>query len=366
MKPISFAFPLHSVMLSDAAGTKTENGLLIDCIINAEPDKRIELNGTLCENKENEYHGSVCLKDFKNILTATDLDTGYKTQITVYYLKNAYKKYRFSLDDNIWFLQNIAKNKDTYKSIFEDPYLTLLKTMHDRYGTKFHLNIYYECPEHGGFNLTQMPDKFKDEWIQNSNWLRLSPHANADKPDRPYIRASYEQTRFEFGRIINEIIRFAGKETYASDVTTIHWGAATADAVRAVRDLGIKALVGSFRYGDPTNTPISMHLDAERCAILNNYGTYYDEEQGVVIFKYSASNAQHAPLEQIPINCKNFAKSMPLYTFFELCVHEQYFYEDYINYMPDYYDRFETAIKWCVENGYEPAFASEVLELDKL
>lgn len=366
MKPLSFAFPLHSVMLSDAAGTKTSDGLVIDCILDAPPGRKITVNGNPCENKINEYHVSVCLKDFKNTLTATDSDTGYTTQITVYYLKNAHKKYRFSLDDNIWFLQNIAKNQDTFKSIFEDPYLTLLKTMHDRYKTKFHVNIYYECPEHGGFNLTQMPDKFKAEWIKNSNWLRLSAHANADKPDKPYIRAGYEQTKFEFARIRDEIIRFAGEESYAREVTTIHWAEATSEAVRAVRDLGVKVLLGSFNYAAPSNVTLRLHLDAEKCAILNHYGIYYDEEQGVILLKYSGAKAQHSPLEQIPVNCVNFAKSMPLYTFFELCVHEQYFYEDYINYMPDYYDRFDTAIKWCVENGYEPAFASEVLELDKL
>ena len=75
-----------------------------------------------------------------------------------------------------------------------------------------------------GFNLTEMPDKFKPEWRDNSDWLRLSFHANANLPDRPYIRASYSQAKFEHDRIMNEILRFAGEEAFAGPVTTIHWG----------------------------------------------------------------------------------------------------------------------------------------------
>ena len=91
---------------------------------------------------------------------------------------------------HIWCFQNLTENKDKYESMFEDPYLGLLKSIHDKHGSKFHLNIYYETPRHGGFNLSQMTDKYKDEFKANSDWLRLSFHANADKPNRPYICAS--------------------------------------------------------------------------------------------------------------------------------------------------------------------------------
>ena len=141
MAAITFKFPVHSVILSDSAGEKTDKGLKINCILNADTSRNITVNGTPCEIGGNMHIAPVYLNDFKNVITATDVDTGYTTHITVYYLKNAHKKYRFSLDDNIWCFQNIAKNQDVYKSIFEDPYLKLLKTMHDKYGTKFHLNI---------------------------------------------------------------------------------------------------------------------------------------------------------------------------------------------------------------------------------
>lgn len=359
---LSFAFPVDSVMLTDAAGKKTGEGLIINCIINAPPGRRISINGTICTASTNQFQGEVILKNRENLLTARDEETGFETSIVVYYLKNAHKRYRFSLDDNIWCFQNIAKHERDYKSIFEDPYLNLIKTMHDRYGTKFHVNIYYECPEFGGFNLTQMPDRFKPEWKYHSDWLRLSFHANANLPDRPYIRGTYEQSKFEHDRVVEQILRFAGEEAFAGPVTTIHWGDATVDTVRALRSSGVKAFTGSFNYHDPKNVSIRYYLNAEQCTLLNIYGFYYDKAEDVYFFRYGAS-MQHNAIEDILKDFELFEKQHPLYTFKELCVHEQYFYPHYINYMKDYYQRFDTAIKWCVENGYQASFARDVLEL---
>ncbi|NLD88439.1 MAG: hypothetical protein GX633_09325, partial [Clostridiales bacterium] len=142
--------------------------------------------------------------------------------------------YRLSVDDNIWFLRNIA-NHPEYTSLFDDPYLALYKDIHDRYGTKVHMNIYYETD---GFNLTMMPDRFKDEWEANSNWLRLSFHAKADTPNWPYIDAPYEKVNEDYNQVVREIKRFAG-ESVLGPVTTIHFAEATKEGVRALRDNGI-------------------------------------------------------------------------------------------------------------------------------
>jgi len=231
MFKMKFVFPADCVMLMDAAGTRTAEGIEINCIIEAAPGRRLAVNNVPCIPGGNQYTAKVTLKGFKTILSLIDIDTGEREAITVFYLKDAHMTYRFSLDDNIWFFQNIAKNQHIYKSIFEDPYLALLKTMHDRYGTKFHVNIYYQCPEFGGFTLDEFPDKYKSEWIANSHWLLLSFHANANLPDRPYIRGTYEQTKFEHDRIMEQIIRFAGRETFAGPMLTVHWGDATVETV---------------------------------------------------------------------------------------------------------------------------------------
>lgn len=366
MKPLDFAFPKDSVMLMDAAGKPCDGGLKITCVINASPDRKLVVNGVPADTGWNDYTADILLSDFKNIITVTDTETGESESITVYYLKKAHKKYRFSLDDNIWCFRNLAAYQHIYDSIFEEPYLALLKCMHDRYGTKFHMNIYYECPEFGGFNLTQMPDKYKDEWRANSDWLRLSFHANANMPDRPYIRAGFDQVKFEHDRIVDQILRFAGEEAFAGPVLTVHWGDATVDTVRALRSSGIRAMVGSFRDSDPRNICIKYHLTAEQCSLMNTYGFWYDKNEDMVFFKYGGGSAQNLPLDKIHSSFDNYCENIPLYTFREICVHEGYFYPFFSGYKCDYYERFDMAIRWAVEHGYEPAFVSELIDFDKL
>jgi len=367
MKPVEFIFPLDCVMLMDAAGRVCDKGLEIKCVIQADFGHSLTVNGVPCIEKSHQYYANVILSDFKNTLTVTDTNTGASETITVYYIKNAHKKYRFSLDDNIWCLQNLARNQHIYNSIFEDPYFKLLKTMHDRYQTKFHVNIYYECPEFGGFNLTELPDKYKPEWKANSDWLRLSFHANANLPDKPYVHATYEQMKFENDRVTEQILRFAGEEAFAGPVTTVHFGDATVESVRALRDSGIRAMVGTFNYADPTGTSIRYYLNAEQCAIMNTYGFWYDKAEDMVFFKYGGGgNTQHGELNTLHAGYTRFCQEHPLYTFREFCLHEQYFYPHYPRYKKDYYERFDTAIRWAVENGYEPSFVADLIDFDKL
>ena len=43
----------------------------------------------------------------------------------------------------------------------------------------------------------------------------------------------------------------------------------------------------------------------------------------------------------------------------DLLTHEEYFYPFYSGYQPDYREKVLTAVKWAVNNGYEPAFLEE-------
>ena len=115
------------------------------------------------------------------------------------------KKYRFSIDDNIWVFKDLARNN--YSSIFENLYLDLLKSVHERFGTKIQLNIYYKTD---GFNLSEMPDRYKGEWESVSDWLRLSFHAYSD--NTRYNDCDYETMKRDVELVHSEILRFAGKK----------------------------------------------------------------------------------------------------------------------------------------------------------
>jgi len=359
-----FQFPRDGIMLTDASGERIGDTLKIKVIFNASDNRNLTLNGQpLPRVNFCFYRTEYVLTDYKNTLEVVDTDSGEKWSIDVYFLKKAYKKYRISLDDNIWFLQDLTENKDVYKSMFECPYLALLKSIHDKHGSKFHINIYYETPRHGGFNLTQMTDKYKDEWKANSDWMRLSFHANADKPDRPYWHATYEQAYFEMDRVHKEILRFAGEEAFAKTVTTVHWGDCSIEAAKAFRDLGVKAFVSSYNWNTDNNTDIRMYCDAEQCALIDKYGYYYDKEMDIYHFRYNGG-IQRGNIADFPAQFDRQRVVMPRYEFKDFCLHEQYFWPEFSMHMPDYYEKLDTAATWCKEKGYEPIFMDELFEFN--
>ena len=359
-----FTFPLDGVMLTDAAGERIGDTLKITARVDAAPNKSFTLNGEpLPSCGFGMYKKDIILDKFKNTLTLVNTETGETLSIDVYYLKKGYKKYRFSFDDVIWSLQEINENKDVYTSIFEQPFFKLIKTMHDKWGTKFHANIYYETPRHGGFNLSQMTDKFKEEWIANSDWLKLCFHANADKPNRPYAHVSYEQMYFECERVIKEIYRFAGKETHTNGVMTLHFGDCSVEGARALRDLGYNILTGGFFWNKPTGVDTRQYLDTEQCNILTKYGFYYDKEEDIYFFRHNGG-IQHRPHEEISTHFDNMAEEYPFFQFKDIVLHEQYFYPEYAKHQPNYYEKMDETMKWCHEHGFESVFTSEIFDLE--
>ena len=363
---IDFIFPDDGVMLTNATGTPTEDGIEITVSVDASTGRKMTLNGEpMTESLHGIYTLPVKLSAYKTALVARDEESCEELAIDVYYLKKGYKRYQFSLDDNIRFLMNLTKNKDVYKTMFEDPYLALLKKIHDKHGSKFHINIYYETPHFGGFKLSEMTDRYKDEWKANADWLCLSFHANADHPDRPYAHASYEQVYFEAERIHKEILRFAGEEAFSNDVTSVHWGDCSIDGARALRDLGYRAFVSAYEKTE-SGIDIRMYLNSEECEILGKYGFYYDKEEGVIHYKYNG-NIQHISPEEIIKQFDGLLIERPNFLYMDIGLHEQYFYPDYpgIAHQPDYFEKFDACAKWCKEHGYLPMFVNEVLEFDE-
>ena len=59
--------------------------------------------------------------------------------------RHSFPRYRFSIDDNSFFLRDIAQKN--YRSLFDCFYLEMLRDLHAKYGVKFTVNIYYTTAE---------------------------------------------------------------------------------------------------------------------------------------------------------------------------------------------------------------------------
>ena len=80
------------------------------------------------------------------------------------------KNFTFTVDDNIRVFKEICVGN--YGSLFDHPYLGMYKRLHERYGVKVQLNLFFECE---GFCLSDMTDRYKGEWEANSDWLKIVP-----------------------------------------------------------------------------------------------------------------------------------------------------------------------------------------------
>lgn len=276
-------------------------------------------------------------------------------QIQVWWNKGSRKRFRFSVDDNIEFLKDLGLNADRYASLFDHWYPAFWREMHQAYGAKIHINIYYQTD---GFDLTQMPEKWKEEWQENASWLHLSFHALQDQPGRPYRHATYVQIAHDYDLVCGHIRRFAGNEVL-SNTTTIHWAECPKAAIAALRDRGIENLIGLFMTQDddgPCTT--GYYLSREQCAHCDERGAWYDAETGLMFIR---CNAVINALEVERIESHLDARSATPATseMAELLIHEQYFRKDLAYYQPTVMEKVRTALRWAVDRGYEPVFWSD-------
>lgn len=352
---IKLVFPLDGDMLNEHDGTAEGDRLRITVRISAPAGCKLSVNGADARLSDSLYSADVRLDQYRNTLVVEEANTGFRESYVVYRLRNAVNKYRLSVDDNIWFLRDIARNRLAYRSIFENPYLGFFKQMHELYGTKVQFNLYYETD---GFDLAEMPDKYKEEWRANAHWLRLTFHALRNDPAKPYKDAPAGQIGADCARVNAQIIRFAGEELM-EPATTVHWGEATREGCRALRKLGFRALAGYFEF-EAEGPVVSYYLNRTQTEHLNGCDYWKDDREDIIFVKIdlvldSVSKDEISPrLNRMLANPRQRG-------FVELMIHEQYFYPEYKAYQPDFREKVETAIKWAAEHGYQPAFLSECL-----
>jgi hypothetical protein len=227
--------------------------------------------------------------------------------------------------------------------------------MHEAYGARIHFNIYYQTE---GFNLSQMPTKYKSEWQENSEWIRLTWHGLQDEPPNPYINASYQEVEHDFNLVTREIERFAGK-SLLSPFTTIHWGEATLEGCRALRDNGIRGLVGVFNLDPTTRRPhIAYYLDEQTTRYLGERDYWKDLKEGIYFIKHDLV-INNVELADISSSLYSIASNPHRLDLMEVIIHEQYFHPELRHYLPDAKERVIATLEWLKKNGYRAIFYEE-------
>jgi len=348
--------PFHGAVLNYRHGRGADGGLAIRVSGTAPLRGVVRVNGAIAERAGGRFWADVVLRErVTEIVATSDGSHGhFEQRIRVLWDRHSFPRYRFSIDDNSFFLRDIAQQG--YRSLFDCFYLRGLRELHERYGTRFVLNIYYTTGD--GFTLAQFPDRYRGEWRDNADWLRLAFHAYANEPDRPYQYAPVEKLLADFDLVAEEIRRFAGEETY-SPPTVIHWGMVMPSALAPLAERGVRALSG-FLWRTDGLWDIHYWLDDERCDYLARHDALADFESGIV-FSRADLVCNAVPLEQIEPTLAPLAEDPNQAEVMDLFTHEQYFWPFYANYIPEHFQRLETAIRWVTERGYRPVFLHEGL-----
>jgi len=344
--------PFDGAVLNRRHGEAVDGGLRIRVRGEAKAS-RVTVNGEPAPCENGRFSAHVVLREpVTEIVAVGEGPAGRgEARVKVRWDKHSMPRYRFSIDDNIFFLRDIAQKG--YRSLFDSWYLKMLKDLNAAYGAKFTVNIYYTTGD--DFRLPQFPDRYRAEWKDNAHWLKLAFHAWADKPDRPYQDAPPEKLLADLDRVAEEIHRFAGPETYAPP-TVIHWGMTRQSALKPLASRGVRALSGYFKFNGKYdvnyrfNDAISEHL--------SRHDAWMDFSSGIVFSRVDIV-CNNVPLDCIAaeldpqIRDPNTAEIMDLFT------HEQYFWPFYPHYLPDHPKRLDAALRWVTDHGFKPVFFHE-------
>ena len=354
---MKFIRPIDGDVLLDVIdGQQSESGLTAKITVSAPAGREIKINGTLATEENGVYAAQILLDSYRNTVEAVDGATGEMVSMVVYWFKDAYKAYRLGVDDVIRAFENIYRHQDTYTSIFDDPFLRLFRDLHEQYGTFVHMHVYY-VNDDGSFNLSMFPEKFKPEFQANGDWLKFTFHAHADQPDSPYLNASYQQVMEEGRQVEKELLRIVGKEAM-SNVTSQHWANSNLWATRAFRNLGFRCIDAYFIFDEEGNPAVSYYLNKEQATHATGRDFWVDNQEDIIFVKDDII-INEIELADIDAYMDAIAATEN-HGFQYLLIHEQYFYEDYFNYEPDYRERIFATVDWCHRNGYRPVRISDV------
>ncbi len=365
---IQFVSPIDGDFVNIRDGKAFNSGIIVPFTVAAPENAEIYIDGVKAEYSEGLYRADVKIFGYRNTVICEDRTNGTVCRANVYHAPEAVGKYRVSSDDNILFLQDITANKDKYTSIFDNSYLAVYKKAHDLYGAKVHLNLFYESNEEtmacfgikrDRFDLSMMTDKFRDEFRANADWLKLAFHAYAEFPDSPYKHASAEKIREDCIKVCKEIVRFAGREVL-NDSTTVHWGDPNHECVRALRSLGIRSLTGCFEHNSDGIPVVSYYATDELIDHVGERDFWYDTEEDMIFGRIDLILNLNT-YDWVQGEIRKVAAHPTRSGFVSVMMHEQYFYPDYENHLPDFEERVLDTCKFLSEKGYVGAHISDVV-----
>ena len=261
---------------------------------------------------------------------------------------NAVQRYSFFIDDNIFWLEELTK--DHSDSVFGHFFLNNLKKLHEKYQVKFLLNL-FKGNQASGFLLEEFPDKWKNEFAANRDWLRFSFHAAFYETHyfdaENYIPATADDFKRDYNYVKKEICRFAGEKSFMIP-QIIHFVEAYPEIKRFLYDEGLRFLADRRQFfeerSEKAGKVVISYPDADVPEV-----TRIPFE--LVLNNVLLENIEPELMKRIDSEARNYISIM---------THEQHFYSKSRYFLPDHWERLDKAFSILTQNGYVPVWGSEI------
>ena len=350
-------------------GKESSMELLIELRGIADPQSQVAVNGVPAVRHDREFIAEVPLRNKINRVTASARDKfGERTQtITLVWDKASFKRYAVRIDDNCFFLTDLANEKP--KRLFDHFYLKELKRLHETYGSKFILKCFYRNDhDPAKFTMDRLSDAYRSQFEESSDWLHLAFHAWSEFPDRPYQHCTEERLAHDYDVTMRELVRIAGEKS-CTPPTNVHWAMLPPDLFHVMKERGLKILTssgfmnnriyvdgkvedlqtGSCDNGFFYEQDVARYMLEKRC--------FYDPDHDLFLSRSFFCFNIDTPAEiEAKIRKEDAAAAASGCEVMESVGHEQYAFPRYENHLPDYFERLETACRVPVELGYRPVF----------
>lgn len=276
--------------------------------------------------------------------TPTLLDTRHFTEIE---RKNSNKFFHFSLDDFKDAIADIVTNANTYNSIFDNSTFAKLREWHLKFGIT--VSLYVQR------TMSDIPAKFKNDFIYNKDWMKFGYHGNGES----WKTATYENGKQWWNDFVNGIMTSIGHYDIIDRVPRNDYFKGTLESCRGERDAncGCLGFLGcdDWKYNKEARET-NYYLSDEQSTYLDARDRYYDSETQLCIFKTDFR------LEQIQQRWSNVKVCLQYYTSaggamqaFDMIVFSHEW-----NFMQFASDA-ETIFAWALDKGYRFDFPMNVL-----
>ena len=276
--------------------------------------------------------------------TPTLLDTRHFTEIE---RKNSNKFFHFSLDDFKDAIADIVTNANTYNSIFDNSTFAKLREWHLKFGIT--VSLYVQR------TMSDIPAKFKNDFIYNNDWIKFGYHGNGES----WKTATYENGKQWWNDFVNGIMTSIGNYDIIDRVPRNDYFKGTLESCRGERDAncGCLGFLGcdDWSYNKEARET-NYYLSDEQSTYLDARDRYYDSETQLCIFKTDFR------LEQIQQRWRNVKACLNYYNSAggSMQAFDMIVFSHEWNFMQFASDA-ETIFAWALDKGYRFDFPMNVL-----